>query len=259
MLRRAYANLFIPLAGLSSALLLLLVPAVSLAGTGGGGLSGGSSTDSSSSSSSTSTTTVRVHRANRTETASGDGITFRAVASGVLTWKTRFSGTTPARDAGRVVDIERTAKPGSSQWVLAAQATVAQGGTFAVTWRANRAGKLAFRVLLVRSASSASATAASPALRVTVFRLSKATWYGPGFFGHKTACGITLRRDTIGVANRSLKCGTKVSILYDGHSITVPVIDRGPYSNGAYWDLTQATAQALRMTETSHIGTLFPA
>ena len=61
------------------------------------------------------------------------------------------------------------------------------------------------------------------------------------------------------MANRSLKCGTKVSILYHGHSITVPVIDRGPYANGANWDLTQATATALGMTETSRIGTLFPA
>lgn len=257
MLRRAHANLFLPLAGLSGVLLVLLVPAVSQAGTGGSGVSGGASASSSSGSSSTST--VQVHKANRTETASGDGITFQAVASGVLTWKIHFSGTTPARDAGRVVDIERTAKPGSSQWVLAARATVAKGGTFAVTWRANRAGKLGFRVLLVSSTSSASATAATPALRITVYRLSKATWYGPGMFGHKTACGVTLRRNTIGVANRTLKCGTKVSILYDGHSITVPVIDRGPYANGADWDLTQATAQALGMTETSRIGTLFPA
>jgi rare lipoprotein A (peptidoglycan hydrolase) len=39
--------------------------------------------------------------------------------------------------------------------------------------------------------------------------------------------------------------------------ITVPVIDRGPYTTGVYWDLTQATAQALDMTETSRIGTLY--
>jgi rare lipoprotein A len=247
VLRRTYANLFRSLVRLSGALLLLLIPAASLASTGG-------ATVSSSSPSGTS-----VQKANRTETASGDGITVHAVASGVLTWRTRFSGTAPARDAGRIVEVERTLKPGSRRWTVAAKATVAKGGTFLATWRADKAGKLAFRVLLMRSASSASAAAASPALQITVYRLSKATWYGPGFFGHKTACGITLRKTTLGVANRTLRCGTKVSILYHGHAIKVPVIDRGPYGNGAYWDLTQATAQALGMTETSRIGTLFPA
>lgn len=240
-----------PLARLSGALLLLIVPAASLAATGGSGTSGTTPSGST-------TPTVRVHRANRTETVTGDGITVHARASGVLTWKTHFSGTAPARDAGLVVEIKRTVKAGSSSWTPAARATVQPGGSFAVTWRANKAGKLAFKVLLVRSTSSASAAAASPALHITVYRLSKATWYGPGFFGHKTACGVTLRKTTIGVANRSLPCGTKVSILYNGHSVTVPVIDRGPYSNGAYWDLTAATAQALGMTETSRIGTLFP-
>jgi rare lipoprotein A (peptidoglycan hydrolase) len=225
---------------------LLLIPAVSLAATGGSGTS------------SSSTSTAPVHRANRTETASGDGITVRTLQSGVLTWRTRFSGTTPRRDVGKTIEIERTAKPGSSSWVVATKTTVASGGTFSATWRANKAGKLAFRAIIVRSASTASAAATSPALRITVFRLSTASWYGPGFFGHRTACGQVLRKTTLGVANRTLKCGTKVSILYHGHSITVPVIDRGPYTKGVYWDLTQATAQALGMTETERVGTLFP-
>jgi rare lipoprotein A len=251
VLRRAYAHSLPARRGLRGALLtaiaLLLIPAAGLAATGG--------TDTSGSSSSA----APVRRANRAETASGDGITVKTVQTGVLTWRTRFSGTTPRRDGGKLIEIERTAKPGSRRWVVASRTTIASGGTFSTTWRANRAGKLAFRAIVIRSARSASAAAASPALHVTVYRLSRASWYGPHFFGHRTACGQILRKTTLGVANRTLRCGTKVSILYHGRSITVPVIDRGPYTQGVYWDLTAATAQALGMTETSRVGALFPA
>ena len=82
---------------------------------------------------------------------------------------------------------------------------------------------------------------------------SVATWYGPGFFGHQTACGRTLRRGTIGVAHRHLPCGTKVTLKYRGRFVRARVIDRGPYTRGVRWDLTQATAQALHMTTTSTI------
>ena len=87
-------------------------------------------------------------------------------------------------------------------------------------------------------------------MNVIVYRLSIATIYGPGLWGHKTACGETLRHRTLGVANRTMPCGTKVSIYYKGRSIVVPVIDRGPYANGARWDITMAAARALRMPGT---------
>jgi hypothetical protein len=86
-----------------------------------------------------------------------------------------------------------------------------------------------------------------------VYDPDQATWYGPGFYGNRTACGKTLHEDTLGVANRSLPCGTKVSILYHGRTITVPVIDRGPYSS-ADWDLTSATARRLGFEGSNTIG-----
>jgi hypothetical protein len=86
-----------------------------------------------------------------------------------------------------------------------------------------------------------------------VYDPDQATWYGPGFYGHRTACGRTLQEDTLGVANRTLACGTKVSILYRGRTITVPVIDRGPYSS-ADWDLTSATARRLGFEGSNTIG-----
>jgi hypothetical protein len=94
----------------------------------------------------------------------------------------------------------------------------------------------------------------SPAIDVTVYKTSVATEYGPGFFGHRTACGETLSKATIGVASRTLRCGTQVAVYYNGSMLVVPVIDRGPYANGATWDLTMATGKALGVTGTATIG-----
>jgi rare lipoprotein A len=73
-----------------------------------------------------------------------------------------------------------------------------------------------------------------------------ATWYGPGLYGGHTACGQILGPETIGVAHRNLPCGTTVKFVYRGHALVTQVIDRGPYSRGNAWDLTQAAAHALQ-------------
>ena len=72
-----------------------------------------------------------------------------------------------------------------------------------------------------------------------------ASWYGPGFFGNETACGQTLRRRTVGVAHKTLPCGSKVVIRYGGSYLRTRVIDRGPYAKRRKWDLTQAAARLL--------------
>ena len=83
-----------------------------------------------------------------------------------------------------------------------------------------------------------------------------ATWFGPGFYGQKTACGQTLTPAVVGVANRTLPCGTLVKVDYHGQTLVVPVLDRGPYAdNGASWDLTAGAASALDITGTVRIGT----
>lgn len=82
-----------------------------------------------------------------------------------------------------------------------------------------------------------------------------ATWFGPGFYGQKTACGQTMSPVIVGVASRTLPCGTLVLVNYKGHRLTVPVIDRGPYSNGATWDLTWGAASALTIAETVRVKT----
>jgi hypothetical protein len=86
-----------------------------------------------------------------------------------------------------------------------------------------------------------------------IYRRDLATWYGPGFYGNRTACGRTLGYDTLGVAHRTLPCGTKVAIMYRGRTVTVEVIDRGPYAR-SNWDLTRETAERLRFSGTDSIG-----
>ena len=101
------------------------------------------------------------------------------------------------------------------------------------------------------SAAPAGSTPATTNIRSTGI----ATWFGPGFYGKETACGQTLTPGVVGVANRTLPCGTLVKVTYERHSLTVPVLDRGPYSHGADWDLTAGAAEALGITETVRIGT----
>jgi rare lipoprotein A len=99
------------------------------------------------------------------------------------------------------------------------------------------------------SPGGASPVASSPAagqdLAFSPFKTAAASWYGPGLYGNKTACGQILRATTIGVAHRNLPCGTMVKFTYEGHAVVAPVIDRGPYVKGRAWDLTAATSEAL--------------
>jgi rare lipoprotein A len=59
------------------------------------------------------------------------------------------------------------------------------------------------------------------------------------------ACGGWLTSATLGVANKTLPCGTLVTLRYDGRTVRVPVVDRGPYVAGREYDLTEATKRAL--------------
>ena len=81
--------------------------------------------------------------------------------------------------------------------------------------------------------------------KLRVYRWAYASWYGPGLYGNRTACGQTLGYDTLGVAHKTLPCGTKVTFKRGDREVTVRVIDRGPYVGGREYDLTGATARRL--------------
>jgi len=116
--------------------------------------------------------------------------------------------------------------------------TKADGG-FALRWSPDRIGNYAVRAFGVHDRRSRGS--ASAARRLTSFRQAGASYYGPGLYGNGVACGGTLMPGTLGVANKTLPCGTMVKLRYHGHSLTVPVIDRGPYVAGRDYDLTEAT------------------
>lgn len=111
--------------------------------------------------------------------------------------------------------------------------------------------------LATSAAASSSGGASAPSTTPTTpsTKPQVATWFGPGFYGKQTACGQTMSPVIVGVANRTLPCGTLVLVNYKGHRLTVPVIDRGPYAHDATWDLTRGAASALTITETVRVKT----
>jgi hypothetical protein len=222
---------------------MLAIPAVGMAASGGG--SGGSGIGPSGN--------QETQRANGTVSSTVNGMTVTTHASGFDGRTMKFVGSVSRRHAGQKIVIERDGRQSGQSWVKTATATVGSNGSFEAVWHANQAGPFTIRAVL-QGARAANAASTWPTVNVIVYRLSIATIYGPGLWGHKTACGETLRHRTLGVANRTMPCGTKVSIYYRGRSIVVPVIDRGPYANGARWDITMAAAKALRMPGTETVG-----
>ena len=93
----------------------------------------------------------------------------------------------------------------------------------------------------------------SPARHLTSYRLAGASYYGPGLYGNGVACGGTLEPGTLGVANKTLPCGTRVTLRYRGRKVRVPVVDRGPYVGAREFDLTAATRARLGFGSTGTV------
>jgi rare lipoprotein A len=116
-------------------------------------------------------------------------------------------------------------------------------GVFSARFAPPRPGAYAVRAFRGHDRHTSGST--SHGRRLTAYRQAGASYYGPGLYGNGVACGGTLTPSTLGVANKTLPCGTMVKLRYHGHSITVPVIDRGPYVAGRDYDLTEATRDKL--------------
>jgi rare lipoprotein A len=154
--------------------------------------------------------------------------------------------------AGKTVQVQ--ARTGSGSWLAVASVPADATGAFAAGWRPAGAGQYQLRGVIAGAAQASDAGSASAPRTVTVYQPARATWYGPGFYGKRTACGMRLTRSLVGVANRRLPCGTQVAVSYRGRTLIVPVVDRGPFAHHAQWDLTGAAAKQLGMTVTSRIG-----
>ena len=184
---------------------------------------------------------------------SAEGFTVNAKRSVWLGKSVTLSGREPS--GAKTLRIERRAPGGA--WRSIKTVRSGSDGAFKLRWTPDAPGRFDIRAVLTSAGGSTEpATRASAARELLVFRPLRATWYGPGFFGRQTACGRTLEKDTKGVAHRTLPCGTKVALSYGGREVVAEVIDRGPFANGADYDLTQATTRELGMTGTSRIGAL---
>jgi len=150
----------------------------------------------------------------------------------------RIRGTLLPRTRGRLVLLEAAS---GGRWHVVARARTRPNGHFSARVATHAAGEQRLRVRFAGDAGNAAARAGAGTLRA--FRATLASWYD--LYGGALACGGTLEPGTMGVANKTLPCGTRVTLRYGGREVTVPVVDRGPYVGGREWDLTGATARAL--------------
>jgi rare lipoprotein A len=150
---------------------------------------------------------------------------------------------------GRSVRLQLRTRGG---WKTVDRARTGRGGRFRASWRAREAGSLRLRLRFGGDRRNAAVSARLRG-RVYVYRAAQASWYGPGFYGGRTACGHTLPAGIKGVAHKSLPCGTRVRFRYRGRSVVAKVIDRGPYSGAREWDLAPATKRALGFGSTGTV------
>ena len=110
-------------------------------------------------------------------------------------------------------------------------------------------------------ASAPARSARNPAMRIgrapraSQAQVGLATWYGPGFYGRRTASGERLTGSAMTAAHRSLPFGTRVEVVNEatGRSVVVRINDRGPYRRGAVIDLSRASAAAIGMSGTARV------
>ena len=146
---------------------------------------------------------------------------------------------------GRIIALQARGRHG---WSTLTRARTAAQGRFRLRYLPRRIGSARVRLRFAGDASDLGTH--RPLGRLNVFRLADASWYGGG---GGLACGGSLSSSTLGVANKTLPCGTLVTLRYAGRSIRVPVVDRGPFVAGREFDLTEATKHALGFGDTGQV------
>jgi len=153
----------------------------------------------------------------------------------------------PAR-GGRRVQLQVRASEG---WKTVARDVTDGRGSYRLRFTPHRAAALRTRVAFAGDARGRAV--ARSVGTVNVFRRALASWYGPGLYGGRLACGGRLSTGTLGVAHKSLPCGTKVTFRHRGRSVRVPVVDRGPFVGAREFDLTSATRSRLGFSGTGSV------
>lgn len=82
-----------------------------------------------------------------------------------------------------------------------------------------------------------------------------ASWYGPGFDGHRTASGERFSRHAYTAAHKTLPLNSHVLVtnLANNESVVVRINDRGPFVRGRLIDLSQAAARAIGIRGTGRV------
>ena len=139
--------------------------------------------------------------------------------------------------SGRLVVLQRRAH---RRWVTIDRTRTRGHGRFTLRYRTRDAISAPLRV---RVAGGHRVTGRTRNVgRLEAFRPALASWYGEG---QALACGGHLTPGMMGVAHKSLPCGTKITIRYRGRQVRVAVVDRGPYSGAREFDLGPGVRSAL--------------
>lgn len=171
--------------------------------------------------------------------------------------KTKVKATKRDIVAGRSVEIRGRVRPAGQRRVIvkvgggSKRTRTDRKGRFAINWKAPSAGH--YRVKAVAKRNKQASGSKDSGGKVTAYRYANASWYGPGFYGNRTACGQTLTTSTRGVAHKTLPCGTKLTIRKGSREVQVRVIDRGPYHGNREFDLTRATKDDIGFGSTGQI------
>jgi rare lipoprotein A len=101
--------------------------------------------------------------------------------------------------------------------------------------------------------------AAEEQIKALHTQLGDATYYANSFHGELTASGRKLDNRKAVAAHRSFPFGTvaRVTNLENGKTVTVVIVDRGPYGKnsreGAIIDVSRAAAVKLRMIQDGQV------
>lgn len=160
--------------------------------------------------------------------------------------RARVSGSLRRPRAGRTVALQ--ARIGS-RWRTVDRDRTDRKGRFRLSAVARRSA-----TLRVRFAGDGLNSAAHKKVgRMRAFRRSFASWYGPGFYGNRTACGQTFTAGIMGVAHKTLPCGTRVTFRRGNRIVRARVVDRGPFHAGREFDLSPAVKSALGFGSTGPV------
>jgi rare lipoprotein A len=146
--------------------------------------------------------------------------------------------------ADRTVVLERRAH---GRWRVLDRARTDATGHYRLRHVTKRTSSARVRVRIAGTSTARSIG------RLNVYRRTVASWYGPGFYGRRTACGQTISDSIRGVAHKTLPCGTRLTLRRGDRIVWARVVDRGPFHTAREFDLTPAVKRALGFGSTGTV------